>query len=297
MSKTDELVRGSIDMHFHAHPEFGLDAPYRFSLEEHAKLMLQAGMKGVVLKSHFWPTTERALSLRQVFPELEVFGSIALNSSVGGIKKWALEAAVKQGARVVWMPTWSAKSDISRNGVTPMVRRYFPSFEEYTQEDGISILDERGGLSVEATEILPLIKEYDIALFTGHISPVESLALAREAKRIGFNKLVFGHPDGRSVGASFEQVVEMAELGAYVEICALGIMPLFMRTTPKDLKRTIDTVGAHRCILSTDSFFEWLPSSPEMLRLLIASLLEVGVREEEIREMAQLNPKRLLNLE
>jgi len=297
VSKADELVRGSIDMHFHSYPEFGLDTPCRFPLEEHARLMLQAGMKGVVLKSHFWPTTERVLSLRQVVPELEVFASITLNSSVGGIKKWALEAAVKQGARVVWMPTWSAKSDILRNGVTPMVRRYFPSFEEYTQDDAITIIDEQGVLSVDATEILSLINAYDIALFTGHISPLESLALAREAKRIGFKKLVFGHPDGRSVGASSEQIVEMADLGAYVEICALGIMPLFMRTTPRDLKRTIETVGARRCILSTDSFFEWLPSSPEMLRLLIASLLEVGVREEEIREMAQLNPKRLLNLE
>ncbi len=108
--------------------------------------------------------------------------------------------------------------------------------------------------------------------------------------------MVFNHPDSRSIGAHFEQIVEMASLGAYVEICALGLMPLFQRITPKEFKNTIQTIGADHGLLTSDSFFEWAPSGPEMLRMLIASLLEVGVKEEEIMEMIQVNPKRLLNL-
>ncbi|HSB69748.1 MAG TPA: DUF6282 family protein [Candidatus Methylomirabilis sp.] len=297
MTRADELLNGAIDMHFHSYPECGLEMARRYTLEEHAAEMLRAGMKGFVLKSHFWPTAERAFSLRQSLPGLEVFGSITLNPTAGGLKRWALEAAVKQGAKVVWLPTWSAKGDISRNGVIRMIRGYFPSFEEFTLGQAISLIDEGGELTREAAEIISLVKELDVALSTGHISPVETLAVAREAKRIDFRKLIFGHPDSRSVGGSFEQVVEVAGLGGYVEICALGLMPLMWRITPDEFKRTIQTVGASRCILTTDYFFDWLPSGPEMLRLLIACLLEIGITADEIREMAVVNPRRLLNLE
>jgi len=296
MGKADDLLQGAIDMHFHGYPELSLDAPHRYTDEESARLMVKAGMRGFVLKSHFWPTVGSAYYLRQVVPDLEIFSSITLNSCVGGIKKWALEAAVKQGARVVWMPSWSAKSDIRRDGVIHLVRRYLPALEKYTENDGIALIDERGELFPEIAEILSLINGYDLPLFTGHISPQESLALARESKRIGFKKLVLNHPDSRSVGANFEQIVEIASLGTYVEICALGLMPLFLRITPNDFKKTIQTVGASRCILTSDSFFEWAPSGPEMLRMLIAALLEVGVKEEEVVEMIQINPRRLLNL-
>ncbi len=296
MGKADDLLHGAIDMHCHGYPELSLDVPHRYTDEESARLMVKAGMRGFVLKSHFWPTVGRAYYLRQAVPDLEIFSSITLNSCVGGVRKWVLEAAVKQGAKVVWMPSWSAKSDIRRNGVIHLVRGYLPSLEKFTENDGIALMDERGELFPETAEILSLINQYDMVLFTGHISPLESLALAREAKRIGFQKLVFNHPDSRSIGANFEQIVEMASLGAYVEICALGLMPLFQRITPKEFKNTIQTIGADHCLLTSDSFFEWAPSGPEMLRMLIASLLEVGVKEEEIMEMIQVNPKRLLNL-
>ena len=97
-------------------------------------------------------------------------------------------------------------------------------------------------------------------------------------------------------GAGWEQIVEFAGLGGYVEICALGLMPLYLRITPNELKKIIQTVGANRCILTSDYAFEWSPSGPEILRMLIASLLEAGVKAEEIAQMAQVNPKTLLNL-
>ena len=156
---------------------------------------------------------------------------------------------MKQGWKVVWMPSWSAKNDIRRNGVIHMMRNYLPSVEKFTEQDGIAITDEKGTLFPEIKEILSLIKEYDLVLFTSHISILESLALAREAKRIGFQKLILNHPDSKSIGASFEQIVEFASLEAYVEICALGLMPLFLRITPQELKKIIHAVGASRCLL------------------------------------------------
>jgi hypothetical protein len=250
----------------------------------------------VVLKSHFWPTTGLAYYLRKAVPGLEFFSSITFNSCVGGIQKWALESAVKQGVKVAWMPSWSARNDIKRNGVVHMIRGYLPSVEKFLEADGIAIIDERGKLFPVIGEFLSLIKGYDMALFTSHISILESLELAREAKRIGFKKMILNHPDSRSIGASFEQIVEFAALGGYVEICALGLMPMFLRITPQELKKMIQTVGAGRCILTSDYAFEWSPSGPEKLRMLISALLEVGVKGEEIVEMAQANPKILLGL-
>jgi len=55
-------------------------------------------------------------------------------------------------------------------------------------------------------------------------------------------------------------------------------------------------VGADRCVLTSDSFFDWAPSGPEMLRMLIGALLEVGVTDDQIAEMAQINPRKLLNM-
>jgi hypothetical protein len=296
MGKADDLLRGAIDMHFHGYPEFSLEVPRRYTDEESAGLMVKAGMRGVVLKSHFWPTPGLAYYLRKAVPDLEIFSSITFNSSVGGIQKWALESAVKQGVKVAWMPSWSAQNDIRRNGVVHMIRGYLPSVEKFSEADGIAIIDERGKLFPAIAEFLSLIKGYDMALFTSHISILESLELAREAKRIGFKKLILNHPDSRSIGASFEQIVEFASLGGYVEICALGLMPMFLRITPQELKKIIQTVGASRCILTSDYAFEWSPSGPEKLRMLISALLEVGVKEEEIAEMAQANPRFLLSL-
>ncbi len=296
MGKADDLLRGAVDMHYHAYPEFSLEMPRRYTDEESAGLMVKAGMRGVVLKSHFWPTTGLAYYLRKTVSDLEIFSSITFNSCVGGIQKWALESAVKQGVKVAWMPSWSAQNDIRRSGVVHLIRRYLPSVEKFLEADGIAIVDERGKLLPAIAEFLSLIKGYDLALFTSHISILESLELAREAKRIGFQKLILNHPDSKSIGASFEQIVEFASLGGYVEICALGLMPLFLRITPHELKKIIHTVGASRCILTSDYVFEWSPSSPEKLRMLISALLEVGVKKEEIVEMAQANPRFLLSL-
>ena len=48
--------------------------------------------------------------------------------------------------------------------------------------------------------------------------------------------------------------------------------------------------------MTSDYAFEWSPPGPEKLRMLISALLEVGVKEEEIVEMAQINPRFLLNV-
>ena len=297
MPNVDELLAGGIDMHCHGYPEFSLEAPNRFSDAANIQAMRNAGLGGVVFKSHFWPTIGSAAVLDTLYDDFSVFGSVTLNQSAGDVSPWAVETASKLGARVVYMPTWSARNDLERGGISKYITRFVPSLARFPSKDAFYALDERGSLLPSVRDTMVFMKEAGMVLFTGHLSPLESLAMAKAAKDIGFAKLVFNHPDSNSIKAEFDQIKAMAELGAYIEICALGLTPLHYRITPQKFKDIIDAVGAERCIMTTDYFFEWSPPAPEQLRLLASCLLEVGVAEKAIVRMVRDNPRKLLGLE
>jgi len=292
----DELLKNAIDMHCHCYPEFTLEAKKRMEDLEWITMAARMGMRAAVLKSHFWPTMTNVYFLeRQVTESFKIFSSITLNACCGGVNAWAVEAAAKQGAKVIWMPTWSSKNDLELKSVSRIVKKYITHLQNY-QLEGLRISDSQG-LIPEAKEIIQIAKEMDLVLFTGHISPVESLELARYANKVGFNKLIFSHPDNPSVRASTKEMKEMIRMGAFVEFCFLGTLPLIQRKHPRDMLNLIREVGAERCILTTDSFHDWPPPAPEIMRMCIASLLELGISEEEMKKMVQSNPAALLGLE
>ena len=292
----DELLTNAIDMHCHCYPEFSLKAMKRMEDVEWITLAARMGMRGAVLKSHFWPTMTNVYFLQKQIPEsFKLFSSITLNLNCGGVVAWAVETAASLGAKVVWMPTWSSKNDQKLQSMSKTITKFIPSLENSGIE-GLTILDAQG-LIPEAKKILQIVKEKDLALFTGHLSAPESLELARQAKAIGFQKLVFGHPDNPSIKASVQEMKEVSEAGAYVEFCFLGTLPLLQRKHPRDTVNLIKEIGADRCILTTDSFYDWPPPEPEIMRMMIANLLELGISEEEMRMMVQYNPAKLLGLE
>ena len=294
--QADELLRGAIDMHCHAYPEFSADFPCRYSPAEHIALMEQAGMGGVVLKSHFWPTVSLAEQLGTQFPDFPIVSSITLNDCVGGLSPWAVESAARQGARVVWFPTWSSRNDIRRGGISKTIAAYLPTFPAYLNGGGHTLTGEDGQICPQAKAVLEVCRDYDLTVCTGHISPEESLALARCAADMGFGKLVLSHPDSGSVQASLEQVGEFARLGGYIELCALGLTPIHHRISPSQMAQMARAAGGERCILSTDYFFAWDASSPEQLRGLLHALLYAGLEPEVLRAMVRDIPRALLGL-
>ena len=56
------------------------------------------------------------------------------------------------------------------------------------------------------------------------------------------------------------------------------------------------TVGAERCILSTDLGQIWNPLPVEGMRMFIVTLVKYGINEDEINLMAKINPGKLLGL-
>lgn len=129
---------------------------------------------------------------------------------------------------------------------------------------------------------------------TGHISPQESMELAKHAHDINFTKLVMGHPTSISVGASLDDMKEMARRKAMIEFCFIGALPLRQRFHPREVVTLINELGPKNCVLSTDAFYEWRPPAPEMLRMFLAALAELGVPRADLRVMVQDNPARLL---
>jgi hypothetical protein len=296
ISQPDQLLEGAIDLHCHGYPEISFDCRMRVEDLEAAKLAAQAKMKGFVIKSHMWPTIGRVYQLRNQIEGIEIWPSITLNDVVGGFSPWATESALKQGAKIIWMPTWSARHDLEVGGASNVLKRFLTTLNNFDLARGLTIFNDLREIKESVKEILSIAKDYDVAVFTGHQSPEEVLAIARESKRIGLKKLVFGHPDSKTVGAQMEQIREVAEMGFFIEFTFLGLLPPYQRITPKEICRRIREVGTNHSILTTDAFFEWSPPPVEMMRMFIATLLDQGMTGKEITTMVKHNPSELLGV-
>jgi hypothetical protein len=294
LTMIDELMQGAIDLHCHGYPEISRESLRRMEDIESFSQAASMGMRAVVLKSHVWPTTGRSYLLQQQVPDIQIFGSATLNCCSGGVHPWVAELAIREGARLIWMPTWSARYDIERGGFLRYMQKYVSALRNIGIDDGITVLTKEGKLKKDAKDVLALAAESNIPVSTGHLSPIEARALAEEAKGHKNLRLVIGHPINR---ASRDELKEMAHLGAYIEMTALSIMPPNQRIHPQVMVEVIQEVGAEHCVLTTDAFFEWTPPPAEMMRMLIGSLLALSVEPEKIKQMAQTNPAIILGLD
>lgn len=294
MMEADRLLEGSVDTHCHGYPELSYDVKMRVEDLEAFRLAAQAKMKGIVLKSHMWPTIGRLYQMQDKIEGIQVWSSITLNTSSGGFSPWVTESALKQGVKVIWLPTWSASNDIARGGFSRLMKPWLPTLNKITPEDGLTVFNAAGELDENVKEVLALAKEYDAAIFTGHISPLESLAVAREAKNMGFTKLLMSHPDSNAVGATMDHVKEFASMGFFIETTFLGLMPAFYRISMAEVMKRVREVGADHWVFSTDAFFEWAAPPSEMMRMFIASALACGMTSEEVDLLVRKNPSYLL---
>src|SRR5256712_9980971 len=116
------------------------------------------GMAAVVLKSHAYPTGPVAVLMQKTVGRLRVFGGICCDFEVGGLNPAAVEVALRTGAKVVWMPTFSSVIDRRKLSLPG---------------PGIPVIGERARLVPAAEEILRLVKQHDAVIATGHTEPVE----------------------------------------------------------------------------------------------------------------------------
>lgn len=288
-----DLLKGAIDTHLHAGPSL---FPRLLDTVEAAEAARAVGMRGIVIKHHHTPTADRAYLAHRAVPDVEVYGGVTLNYAVGGLNPFAVDAALKLGSKVVWMPSVDARNhlrhfgELGKYGSKLDYRR--PKF--YEEAKGITIIDE-GGLDPRVIQILDLVADADAAIATSHLEVEESKALVEEARRRDV-RIVVTHVAFVTASLSVEEQKWMAGKGAFLELCYSSLSPAWRSTSIDKVVEAIKEVGVEHYILASDLGQVHNPPPPEGLRIYIRLLLERGFEPDEIRVMVKDNPERLLGL-
>lgn len=291
----DELLVGAIDLHCHVDLEFSAAEPKREPETQWLAKAEAMGLRGVVLKSHWWPTVSAVPLIRaSTSSAVSVWSSVALNSCVGGPHPCVVEACAALGGKVVFLPTWSARNDIERRGFSHRLRSVYQNFPRL-ENPGFVFTDDRGDLLPLAKELIECCKAKDLTLGTGHVSWQESLALAKEAHGMGFKRLIVNHPLSDMIGAPLDALKRAAELGAFVETCWNQLAP--GRMDPRELVAKLRTIGLPQVVASTDYFRPYSPNPPELFRMFLGMLHEGGLSRDEVKHVGCVNPARAMGLE
>jgi hypothetical protein len=290
-----ELLEGAIDTHLHAGPSL---FPRLMDAEETARAARAAGMRGLLIKHHHLPTTDRAYFVHKAVPEVEVYGGVTLNYAAGGLNPFAVDAALKLGGRMVWMPSADARNHLRHFGEIGKYgsRLDYEKPRIYEGVGGITVLDEEGELLPSVHEVLDVVADADAAVATSHLDLEESRALVGEARRRGIRAVVT-HAKFVTADLSLEDQRWMAGRGALIELCYSSLSPAWRNASIDDVAREIREVGPEHYVLASDLGQVHNPPAPEGLRIYIMMLLERGIEPEEIRVMVKENPERLLGLD
>ena len=283
-------IESAIDFHIHSSPDV---IPRRLDDFEVAKLAAKAKMKAVVLKNHFASTAARAVLVNKIVPQIEVFGGIVLNHSVGGINPDAVEAMHRIGGKygkIVWLPTVDAQHHL-----------------KVFHKSGIGIkVAENGTILPETDAVLKIVARENLVLETGHISPEEVMAVVAQAKLLNIKNILITHAMADVPGLSLENMQTAAAMGAFLELAfvndlmgenaADGGHRNWHHVSIKKMVAAIKLIGAEHFILSTDLGRKPDPLPAKGYELFVKKLMNEGISQPEIDLMMKHNPARLLGI-
>jgi len=278
---TDPVLTGAIDLHAHHGP----DAYDRqWDAFEVVRLAKERGMRAVVLKNHWTETAGLAWLVRKYGTQgIDVFGSVSLDAPVGGVNPMAVRyMADVEGnlGRIVWMPTHDSEHEVN-----------------YYKETRPKVIVSRGGkLIPEVLEVLDLIKERNLTLATGHVTPAEVLMILREARNRGITRIIVTHPmlGPQFTYMSLEEMREAVELGGAIEITA-GALYRDGEAKNKAIA-VIKALGTENVFVGSDSGLVGTPNHPDALAMAIKSLRAAGFSERDLNRMFKETPARLIGL-
>jgi hypothetical protein len=292
MSEFHPLLKGAIELHCHSYPSLFPRRQTDWELVEDIKA---AGMAGVVLKAHEAQTVDRATLIRDKEPDLHVYGGLVCNYFTGGFSPTAVDAAIRLGAKVIWMPTISATQHLRH--FAKKNTRVLTSERPLTHpEQGLEIWDENHKVLPEVHEILQLIAEENIILATGHIAPEEAMVLVEAAKEHKVEKILIQHTDLGIARIPFELEKELVRKGAILEKCYLACSDDFNDIKVEEMAESIKQLGANSCVLVTDYGQEHNIPVVEALSHFVEEMVACGISDAEIEKMMVHNPKHLLGI-
>jgi hypothetical protein len=287
----ESLLEGAYDLHVHAAPDV---VPRVTDIVRLSKTAVEKKMGGLLIKDHTTSTTGRVFVLNQVFGgSCRFFSSLALNSPVGFVNASAVESALRSGTDLIYFPTYAAKNHINKwgPGKPPTA---FPALDK--DREGYALFNTSGHLKKEVTGVLEMMARYDVVLGTGHISPVESLSLIKEAIKTGIEGIIVTHASGPVIQMDPDQQKEAVQMGAVIEHCFFAVTESCPRKIQlEDIRDQIRYVGVSSCILSSDFGQVQNPHPVEGFAYYLNKMRNLGFSDEELRIMIHDNPKVLMS--
>ena len=163
--------KGICDMHVHTNPDLRLRAYNDLELADAA---VRVGARALVIKSHLGFTVNRAnianAYVKKVYGDktnFTMYGGVVMNKVIGGVNPEAVEKGLKLGAKVIWLPTQSARRHLEKMGKNP--------------DEGIQLVRD-GKVIPELETVFGLIKDHDAVLATAHVSPEEAFVVVEAAR-------------------------------------------------------------------------------------------------------------------
>lgn len=280
-------LKGVIDMHVHSNPDIRHRAYDDFELMEAA---IRVGARAIVIKTHQGTTVDRAYLcnrhneiMHHGDNNFTMFGSVTLNRQMGGLNAAAVESGLKLGAKVIWLPTQSARNNLEK--------------QKGDLSKAVEVIRD-GKIVPELQDIFQLIKDFDVVLGTGHLSPEEIFRVVEAARNAGVRKIVVTHPEWWMVGMSLEDQVRLVQdYDIILEHCFAQPMGggKYKSNLPLNLE-AIQACGYKNVMVSTDGGQVENPFWEDALEQYIQYLADHGISEEQIFYMTHEIQTRLLNL-
>jgi hypothetical protein len=144
--------------------------------------------------------------------------------------------------------------------------------------------------------VLDLIKERNLTLATGHVTPEEALMIMAEAKKRGITKIIVTHPllGPQYTDMSLAQLQEAVKLGGAIEITA-GTVSSDGAGKTRAIE-AIKTLGTQNVFVASDSGLVGTPNHPDALAMAAKALRAAGFSEQDLNRMFKETPARLVGL-
>jgi hypothetical protein len=296
MESVRDLLKGFVDVHIHAGPSLMVRELDAWDMAVEAA---KGEFAAIVIKDHHLPSVGATRIIQDHLGDstLKVFGSMALNSSVGGLNPKAVEVAIGFGAKVIWMPTVSCKNHIEKHTGHGLK---FPSVKQKlaVPEEPLVCIEEGGNLISEAVQVLEVVGQHpEVVLATGHGSREEIDAIVRNASTIGVKRVLVDHPH-YMVDATLDDMKSWQSLGAYIEFTAVVSVPSsqFYCKPVASVAELIKNLSNEKLVLSSDYGQAGNGSPVDGMCAFLELLLQEGIEERDLRQMLTENPANLLGL-
>lgn len=294
--EVNALLKDAVDLHVHSGPA----AMARTFDHNEAQLDGDKyGFKALVFKDHYVLNTSATLLLERMFPErkTKIFSGLALNNVSGGINPHAVDHAVKFGAKIIWMPTLSAKNHIDK--AKSEAKNQPQAARKLKEAEPITVLDANGKLTDATLEVLDSIAEGDIILASGHLGVDECHIMFEEAKKRGVKKMMVNHPN-YVIGCSDEDIRQLARNGVFMEFTIQQFVER-KDAPPKhdmnELKHYIGLGGLERTLISSDHGMSGGPRLIEGWQRFMQLMLDNQWTTADIKTLTSTNASKMLNLD